>query len=341
MFDSEFEGELFELRKTKIQEIEKLGQAAYPNQFPFSHTIPAVRTQWGVATAEALEADRVTVAIAGRIMAIRAQGKAGFATLQQNGERLQIYVRLDAVGEQGFALYKLLDMGDHIGVSGYLFRTRTGELTVHVERLTFLAKAMLAMPEKFHGLADVELRYRQRYVDLFSNLDARAVFVKRAKTLKALRKFFDERGYLEVETPMMQQIAGGAAARPFKTHHNALDQDLFLRIAPELYLKRLVVGGLDRVYEINRNFRNEGVSTQHNPEFTMLEFYQAYANYLDLMQLTEELVEFVAREVNGTTMTTFNGVEIDLAKWTRLTMREAIHHYWPNEAGAKPCPSPH
>jgi lysyl-tRNA synthetase, class II len=337
VFDSEFEGELFELRKTKIQEIEKLGQAAYPNQFPFSHTIPAVRTQWGVATAEALETDRVTVAVAGRIMAIRAQGKAGFATLQQNGERLQIYVRLDAVGEQGFALYKLLDMGDHIGVSGYLFRTRTGELTVHVERLTFLAKAMLAMPEKFHGLADVELRYRQRYVDLFSNLDARAVFVKRAKALKAIRKFFDERGYLEVETPMMQQIAGGAAARPFRTHHNALDQDLFLRIAPELYLKRLVVGGLDRVYEINRNFRNEGVSTQHNPEFTMLEFYQAYANYHDLMQLTEELVEFVAREVNGTSLTTFNGVEIDLAKWTRLTMREAIQQYWPQEAGAKPA----
>ncbi len=178
---------------------------------------------------------------------------------------------------------------------GYLFRTRTGELTIHVERLTFLAKAMLALPEKFHGLADVELRYRQRYVDLFSESRSREVFVKRAKTLKALRKFFDERGYLEVETPMMQQIAGGAAARPFKTHHNALDQDLFLRIAPELYLKRLVVGGLDRVYEINRNFRNEGVSTQHNPEFTMLEFYQAYANYHDLMQITEELVAFVAQ----------------------------------------------
>jgi lysyl-tRNA synthetase class 2 len=278
VFDSEFERNLFDLRKTKLTEIEKLGQAAYPNQFPFSHTIPAVRAKWGSSQAEELEATRVTVAIAGRIMAIRAQGKAGFATLQQEGERLQIYVRLDAVGEQAFALYKLLDLGDHIGVSGYLFRTRTGELTVHVERLTFLSKAMLALPEKFHGLADVELRYRQRYVDLFANLESREVFVKRAKTLKALRRFFDERGYLEVETPMMQQIAGGAAARPFKTHHNALDQDLFLRIAPELYLKRLVVGGLDRVYEVNRNFRNEGVSTQHNPEFTMLEFYQAYAN---------------------------------------------------------------
>jgi lysyl-tRNA synthetase class 2 len=337
VFDSEFERNLFELRKAKLIEIEKLGQAAYPNQFPASHTIPQIRAKWGEATAESLEAERTTVAIAGRIMAIRVMGKAGFATLQQGGERLQIYVRMDAVGEQGWALYKLLDLGDHVGVSGYLFRTRTGELSVHVERLTFLAKAMLALPEKFHGLADVELRYRQRYVDLFSNLEAREVFVKRAKVLRALRTFFDSRDYLEVETPMMQTIAGGANARPFKTHHNALDMDLFLRIAPELYLKRLVVGGLDRVYEINRNFRNEGVSTQHNPEFTMLEFYQAYANYQDMMQLTEDLVEFVAREVNGATVVEFNGNTIDLGKWTRLTMTEAIREYWPEEAGAKPA----
>jgi lysyl-tRNA synthetase class 2 len=337
VFDSEFERGLFDLRKSKLEEIEKLGQAAYPNQFPATHTVPAVRERWVNAAAEDLEANRTTVAVAGRIMAIRAQGKAGFATLQQGGERLQIYVRLDAVGEQGFALYKLLDLGDHIGVSGYLFRTRTGELTIHVERLTFLSKAMLALPEKFHGLADVELRYRQRYVDLFSNMESRAVFVKRAKTLKAIRRFFDEREYLEVETPMMQQVAGGAAARPFRTHHNALDLDLFLRIAPELYLKRLVVGGLDRVYEINRNFRNEGVSTQHNPEFTMLEFYQAYANYHDLMQITEDLVAFVAQEVNGTTVTEFNGHTIDLGKWERLTMREAIQSFWPEEAGPKPA----
>ena len=337
MFDSEFERNLFELRRGKLEEIEKLGQAKYPNQFLFSHTIPAVRETWDKATAEELEAPRITVSVAGRIMAIRAQGKAGFATLQQEGQRLQIYVRLDAVGEQGFALYKLLDLGDHIGVSGYLFRTRTGELTIHVETLTFLAKAMLALPEKYHGLADVELRYRQRYVDLFANLDSREVFVKRAKVLRALRTFFDSRGYLEVETPMMQQIAGGAAARPFKTHHNALDQDLYLRIAPELYLKRLVVGGLDRVYEINRNFRNEGVSTQHNPEFTMLEFYQAYANYHDLMDLTEELIKFVAMEVNDSLITHFpiqkgpragEIVEINFGDWTRLTMREAIIKWW-------------
>jgi lysyl-tRNA synthetase class 2 len=341
VFDSEFEANLFELRKEKLKEIEKLGQAAYPNRFParqgeFATPLAAVRAKWDAATGEELEAKHENVAVAGRIMAIRQQGKAGFATLQQEGARLQIYVRLDAVGEQGFALYKLLDLGDHIGVTGYLFRTRTGELTIHVETLTFLAKAMLTLPEKYHGLADVELRYRQRYVDLFANLDAREVFVKRAKVLKALRRFFDERGYLEVETPMMQPIAGGAAARPFKTHHNALDMDLFLRIAPELYLKRLVVGGLDRVYEINRNFRNEGVSTQHNPEFTMLEFYQAYANYHDLMDLTEELIKFVAKEVNGTTVTTFNDVEIDLGKWERLTMVGAIIAKWPQDAGAAP-----
>jgi lysyl-tRNA synthetase class 2 len=351
VYDSEFEQNLFELRKQKLKEIEKLGQACYPNRFPARQdetatTLAAVRAQWDKATGEELETNRVTVAVAGRIMAIRQQGKAGFATLQQEGARLQIYVRLDAVGEQGFALYKLLDLGDHIGVTGYLFRTRTGELTVHVETLTFLSKAMLTLPEKYHGLADVELRYRQRYVDLFTNLDSREVFVKRARILKALRQFFDERGYLEVETPMMQPIAGGAAAKPFETHHNALDMDLFLRIAPELYLKRLVVGGLDRVYEINRNFRNEGVSTQHNPEFTMLEFYQAYANYHDLMDLTEELVKFVALEVSGTTVLPSGemaedgkpiprldpaGKPIDVAKWQRLTMREAIIKWWPKE----------
>ena len=343
MFDSEFERNLFALRQEKLGEIEKLGQAKYPNQYIATHTIPAVRAQVGRDSRRGLERHAGSAGCrtstspspdASWLSAPRA--KPALPRSQQGGERLQIYVRQDAVGEQGYALYKLLDMGDHIGVTGYLFRTRTGELTVHVETLTFLAKAMLALPEKYHGLADVELRYRQRYVDLFANLESREVFVKRAKVLQAIRKFFDARGYLEVETPMMQPIAGGAAARPFKTHHNALDADLFLRIAPELYLKRLVVGGLDRVYEINRNFRNEGVSTQHNPEFTMLEFYQAYANYHDLMTLTEELIAFVAQEVNGTTVVEFNGHTIDLAKWQRLTMREAIISFWPPEAGAVP-----
>ena len=348
MFESDFERNLFALRQEKLKQIEALGQPVYPNSFAATHSLAELRSTYDDATTEQLEASRVVVAVAGRIMAIRLQGKAGFAQLQQNGVRLQIYVRKDAVGDPAFELYKLLDLGDHIGVSGYLFRTRTGELTIHVETITFLAKAMLALPEKYHGLSDVELRYRQRYVDLFMNtllnegtpaeIHVRDVFIKRAKVLAALRKFFDSRGYIEVETPMMQPIAGGAAAKPFTTHHNALDLDLFLRIAPELYLKRLVVGGIDRVYEFNRNFRNEGISTQHNPEFTMLEFYQAYANYHDLMDLTEECIKFVAQEVNGTTIAHFSIprgphagdlAEIDLGKWERLSMREAIFKWWP------------
>ncbi|HKR27519.1 MAG TPA: lysine--tRNA ligase [Acidobacteriaceae bacterium] len=347
MFESEFERNLYALRQEKLKQIAASGQQAYPNTFRATHTLAQIRAAHDTATGEQLESQRIEVAVAGRIMAIRQQGKAGFATLQQDGVRLQIYVRKDAVGDQAFELYKLLDLGDHIGVTGYLFRTRTNELTVHVETITFLAKALLALPEKYHGLADVELRYRQRYVDLFMNgllneggpdqVAVRDVFVKRAQVLRAMRRFFDERGYIEVETPMMQPIAGGAAARPFITHHNTLDMDLFLRIAPELYLKRLVVGGFDRVYEINRNFRNEGISTQHNPEFTMLEFYQAYANYHDLMDLTEELVKFVAQEVNGSLITHFNGVEIDLGKWRRYTMREAILAFWPEAAGDKPA----
>jgi lysyl-tRNA synthetase class 2 len=331
-----FEDSTYQLRQQKLREIEALGQQAYPRRFAATHTVPQILAEFGRNTTEELANPRINVKIGGRIMSLRLQGKAGFAHLQQGGQKLQIYVKLDFVGEKGFALYKLLDLGDYIGVGGYLFRTRTGELTVHVEEITFLAKDFLPLPEKWHGLSDVELRYRQRYVDLIMNQDVREVFVKRSKVVQSIRRFLDARGFIEVETPMMQPIPGGAVARPFKTHHNTLDIDLYLRIAPELYLKRLVVGGLDRVYEINRNFRNEGIGFKWNPEFTMLEFYQAYADYQDLMKLTEEMLAQVALDVNGTTKTAFDGHEIDFAVWQRLSMREAIVQYWPEAAAPKP-----
>jgi lysyl-tRNA synthetase, class II len=327
---------IYKLRLDKLKQVEALGQPLYPSQYKFSSTIPHILADYTNKTAEELENPRVNVRVAGRIMAIRLMGKAGFAHLQQDGERLQIYVKKDAVGESGFELYKLLDLGDHIGVSGYLFRTRTGELSVHVEEITFLSKDLLPLPDKWHGLADVELRYRQRYVDLFMNPQVREVFLKRSQLVQSLRNFLGEHGFIEVETPMMQPIAGGAVARPFVTHHNTLDMDLYLRIAPELYLKRLTVGGLDRVYEINRNFRNEGISTRHNPEFTMLEFYQAYANYRDVMDLTQALVTHGVKVVTGATRTKWGEQEIDWSNWHRMTMREAIIHFWPESAGEKP-----
>ena len=327
---------IYELRRDKLRQIEALGQEAYPRKYDFTHTLPQILADYSASSGEQLEGSRVNVRVAGRIMAIRLMGKAGFAHLQQGGQKLQIYVKKDAVGEKDFELYKLLDLGDHIGVSGYLFRTRTGELSVHVEQITFLSKDLLPLPEKWHGLTDVELRYRQRYVDLAMNPEVRDVFVKRSKLVQSLRRFLDSHGFIEVETPMMQQVAGGAAARPFTTHHNTLDVDLYLRIAPELYLKRLTVGGFDRVYEINRNFRNEGISTRHNPEFTMLEFYQAYADFRTAMDFTQKLIEQAALDVNGTTKSKWGETEIDWAYWRRMTMREAIIHYWPEAAGVKP-----
>ncbi len=327
---------IYRLRQEKLKQIEALGQQAYPHKFQTTHAIPQILADYSQKSAEQLEAARVNVTVAGRMMAPRLMGKAAFTHLHQGGERLQVYVKKDAVGEQGFQLFKLLDYGDHIGVRGYLFRTRTGELTVHAEQITFLAKALLPLPEKWHGLSDVELRYRQRYLDLVMNPEVRRVFLARSRFVQSIRRFLDARGYVEVETPMMQPIAGGAPAKPFITHHNALDIDLYLRIAPELYLKRLTVGGLDRVYEINRNFRNEGISTQHNPEFTMLEFYQAYSDYRDLMNLTEEMLAQAARDVTGGTVVKYAGHEIDFANWQRLSMREAIIKYWPAAAGAPP-----
>jgi lysyl-tRNA synthetase, class II len=327
---------IYELRRQKLKQIEALGQPAYAGKYEFTHSISQILAGYSDKTAEQLENPRVSVRVAGRIMAIRLMGKAGFSHLQQEGRRLQIYVKKDAVGEKGWELFKLLDLGDHIGVSGYLFRTRTGELTVHVEGIVFLSKALLPLPEKWHGLTDVELRYRQRYVDLFMNPEVREVFLKRTKMIQSMRRTLESHGFIEVETPMMQPIAGGAVARPFVTHHNTLDMDLYLRIAPELYLKRLVVGGLDRVYEINRNFRNEGLGWRWNPEFTMLEFYQAYTNYQGIMDLTQEVITQAAKDVNGGTKSKWCDQEIDWGNWKRMTMREAIIHYWPEAAGAKP-----
>jgi lysyl-tRNA synthetase class 2 len=327
---------IYELRRDKLRQIEALGYEPYPRKYDTTYTVPEILASYSPKSAQELEAERVNVRVAGRMMSFRLMGKAGFSHLQQAGQRLQIYVKKDAVGDRGWQLFNLLDIGDHVGVAGYLFRTRTGELTVHVDEITLLAKDLLPLPEKWHGLTDVELRYRQRYLDLTMNPEVRDVFLKRARLVQAIRRFLDGRGYVEVETPMMQPIAGGAVARPFITHHNALDIDLYLRIAPELYLKRLVVGGLDRVYEINRNFRNEGIGDRWNPEFTMLEFYQAYSDYRDLMQLSEEMLAQVARDVNGSTRATFRDKEFDLTDWQRLSMREAIIKYWP--ASAAPTP---
>ncbi len=323
-------------RQKKLEQIVALGHAAYPHRFDWTFTPAGVVAKFGGSTKEELEASKPQVRVPGRIMTLRLHGKAGFAHIQGEGARVQIYVKLDIIGERGFQLFQLLDMGDVIGVAGHLFRTKTDELTIWVTELTLLSKSLLPLPEKWHGLTDVEQRYRQRYVDLMATPKTREVFLKRALLVREIRKFFDARGYVEVETPMMQPIAGGAMARPFTTHHNTLDLDLYLRIAPELYLKRLTVGGLDRVYEINRNFRNEGISTQHNPEFTMLEFYEAYSDYRVFMDLTEELVAKLARAVTGDSKVKFGDHEIDFAKWQRLTMREAVAKYWPAAAGAAP-----
>jgi len=326
----------FEQRQKKLEQIQALGFEAFPREFRWSHTASDLVREYASAQAPELEAEKKEVRVAGRILSYRLMGKAGFAHLQGGGKRIQIYVKKDVVGERGFQLFQLLDLGDHIGVRGHMFRTKTGELSVWVEELFFLSKALLPLPEKWHGLADIELRYRMRYLDLIATERSREIFETRARIVRELRKFFDGRGYIEVETPMMHPIAGGAAARPFVTHHNTLDIDLYLRIAPELYLKRLTVGGFDRVYEINRNFRNEGISTQHNPEFTMLEFYEAYSNYRDLMDLNEQLFAQVAKAITGLTTVKYGEVELDFSKMQRLTMREAIVKYWP--AGAGPAP---
>jgi lysyl-tRNA synthetase, class II len=317
------EDEMFRQRLARVAEIEALGFRGYGQRFDSTHTVPEVLAAFTAKTAEDL-VDQPRVRIAGRIQTIRRMGKAGFMHLGQWGERMQIYVRKDGVSERDYQLYEILDLGDIVGVDGYVFRTRTGELSIHVEQLTFLSKILMTMPEKFHGVEDVELRYRQRYLDLIANPDSQKVFLTRARIISSIRRQLEQRGFIEVETPMMQTIYGGATARPFVTHHNTLDLDLYLRIAPELYLKRLIVGGLDRVFEINRNFRNEGISTHHNPEFTMLEFYQAYTDYRGLMDLTAELLQQTAIDATGSAIVPYQGHQLDFGNIRKLSMQEAV-----------------
>jgi lysyl-tRNA synthetase, class II len=310
-------------RRANLDELAALGIEVYPRTFERTDTVSALANTYGSRSHDELEAEHVLAATSGRVLAIRSFGKANFLVLSDGAAKLQVYIRQDALPELDFKIFKLLDFGDWVGVEGRLFRTKTNELTIWASRLHFLSKCLLPLPEKWHGLTDVETRYRQRYLDLIVNPDSRRVFEARSRIVAAIRQFMTERGYLEVETPMMQPIAGGAIARPFSTHHNALDMDLFLRIAPELYLKRLTVGGLEKVFEINRNFRNEGISTQHNPEFTMMEFYEAYADYHKLMAMTEELIATVARQAIGTDQIAFGGHEISLAPpFARLSLRE-------------------
>lgn len=341
-------------RKRHLADIAALGHPVYPTRFDRTHTVTELFTRYhqqaGKKEGEELEAANQAlkaaeggeVRIAGRIMTMRLMGKAAFAHLSDGLHQLQVYLRKNDLGDDVWNLYQKLDLGDWIGISGYLFITKTGELSVHVTSLKFLAKALLPMPDKYHGVTDKELRYRQRYVDLIASgavherqpgeLTSREVFERRAQIIREIRRYFDDRGYVEVETPMLSPLATGAAARPFITHHNALDIDLYARIAPELYLKRLIVGGFEKVYEINRNFRNEGLSYKHNPEFTMLEWYQTYSDFNDLMDLTQELLTMLADKVCGSRQVLFQDHIIDFDNWQRLTMREAVLKHWPDDA---------
>jgi lysyl-tRNA synthetase class 2 len=329
------ENQVIAERQAKLAALRGRGQA-YPNDFGRDALAAALHERYGSQPAQQLEAAHANVAVAGRMMLKRVMGKASFATLQDMSGRVQLYITRDALGDEAYEAFKHWDLGDIVGTRGTLFKTRTGELSVRVAELRLLAKALRPLPEKFHGLTDQEQRYRQRYVDLIVSPESRRVFMMRSQIVQAMREFFVARGYLEVETPMMQPIPGGAAARPFITHHNALDTDLYLRIAPELYLKRLVVGGFEKVFEINRNFRNEGISTKHNPEFTMLEFYEAYRDYRYLMDLTEELMREVANRVCGATTVEYQDQKVDLSgRFDRLTMADAIAKYNPQHSLAE------
>jgi len=320
--------ELADQRYKNLQEIQDQGHDPYPHRYEQTHTVAELVAAYAGKSSDELQAETVEVQTAGRLVNIRGHGKAGFGDLFGSGGRIQVYFRKDRMGDDCHQLFQLLDLGDFVGVTGSLGRTRTNELTIFADSFTFLAKGLLPLPEKWHGLSDVETRYRQRYLDLIANQEVREVFLCRSRIISEVRGFLDSRGYLEVETPMMQTLPGGAVAKPFETFHEALGIPLFLRIAPELYLKRLVVGGFDRVFEINRSFRNEGISTQHNPEFTMVEFYQAYSDYRDLMELTEEMLRQVVVNVTGEPTVEYAGAVIDFGNFGRFSMLEAVREFW-------------
>src|ERR1039457_214262 len=321
------ENQIIAERRSKLAAMRKAG-VAFPNDFERKHLAGDLHTEFGEKTHDELEALQIHVAVAGRMMLKRVMGKASFATVQDMSGRIQLFISNNDTGEEAHSTFKHYDLGDILGAVGVLFKTKTGELSVRVTQVRLLTKALRPLPEKFHGLSDQEQKYRQRYLDLITNEDARKVFMTRTRIIQTIREFFIRHGYMEVETPMMHSIPGGAAAKPFETHHNALDIKMYLRIAPELYLKRLVVGGFEKVFEINRNFRNEGLSTRHNPEFTMLEFYQAYASYEELMDFTEELLCHVAQTLLGTLEFTYQRESISFERpWKRLTVKEAILEY--------------
>ncbi|WP_314001802.1 lysine--tRNA ligase [uncultured Paenibacillus sp.] len=317
--------ELLQIRRNKLDELRSLGVDPFGGKFVRTHSAKEILDAYADTSKEELEAQNVEVSLAGRIMQKRGMGKAAFAHIQDLSGKIQIYVRQDSVDEAKYKAFDLLDLGDIVGVKGTVFKTKTGETSVKAKELEVLTKSLLPLPEKFHGLKDVELRYRQRYVDLIMNPDVQQTFVTRSRIIQSMRRYLDSLGYLEVETPTLHAIAGGAAARPFITHHNALDMQLYMRIAIELHLKRLIVGGMEKVYEIGRVYRNEGISTRHNPEFTMIELYEAYADYKDIMALTENLIAHIAQEVLGTTTIMYQGQRVDLAPpWRRVSMVDLV-----------------
>ncbi|ADF37042.1 lysine--tRNA ligase [Priestia megaterium] len=318
----------FLVRREKMSNLRDQGIDPFGQRFERTHTSQQLISEYDELTKEQLEENEVPVSLAGRIMTKRGKGKAGFAHVQDLTGQIQLYVRKDAIGEEQYEIFSSVDIGDLVGVEGVLFKTKVGELSIKVKDFTLLTKALRPLPDKYHGLKDIEQRYRQRYLDLITNPESKQTFISRSRIIQSMRRYLDNHGYLEVETPMMHSIAGGAAARPFVTHHNALDMELYMRIAIELHLKRLIVGGLEKVYEIGRVFRNEGVSTRHNPEFTMIELYEAYADYKDIMALTENLIAHIAQEVLGTTKIQYGNQEVDLTpEWTRLHMVDAIKQY--------------